>query len=62
VYFAENVTKNLLPDVSLAYNPTGILNAYQWIREMEGRENASFYTAHDPDAFKQMKKAPDFLD
>ena len=62
VYFAENVTKNLLPDVSLAYNPTGILNAYQWIREMQARENASFFTAHDPDAFKQMKKAPDFLE
>ena len=23
VYFSENVTKNLLPDVSLAYNPRG---------------------------------------
>jgi glyoxylase-like metal-dependent hydrolase (beta-lactamase superfamily II) len=49
VYFSENVTKNLLPDVSLAYNPTGILNAYEYIRVMQGRENASFMTAHDPD-------------
>jgi len=62
VYFAENVTKNLLPDVSLAYDPIGILNAYQWIREMQARENAQFFTAHDPDAFKQMKKAPEFLE
>jgi glyoxylase-like metal-dependent hydrolase (beta-lactamase superfamily II) len=60
VYFRENVTKNLLPDVSLAYSPTGILNAYQWIREMQAREKADFFTAHDPDAFKAMKKAPDF--
>jgi glyoxylase-like metal-dependent hydrolase (beta-lactamase superfamily II) len=49
VYFAENVTKNLLPDVSLAYNPTGILNAYEYIRVLQARDNASFMTAHDLD-------------
>jgi N-acyl homoserine lactone hydrolase len=49
VYFSENVTKNLLPDVSLAYNPTGILGAYEFIRMLQGRENASFMTAHDLD-------------
>jgi N-acyl homoserine lactone hydrolase len=49
VYFSENVTKNLLPDVSLAYNPTGILKAYEYIRMLQGRENASFMTAHDLD-------------
>jgi glyoxylase-like metal-dependent hydrolase (beta-lactamase superfamily II) len=49
VYFAENVTKNLLPDISLAWNPTGILNAYEYIRSMQGREGASFMTAHDLD-------------
>jgi N-acyl homoserine lactone hydrolase len=62
VYFAENVTKNLLPDVSLAYNPHGILEAYAWIREMQAREGAQFFTAHDPDAWKAMKKAPDYLE
>jgi len=49
VYFSENVTKNLLPDISLAYFPTGILNAYEYIRVLQGRENASFMTAHDLD-------------
>ena len=49
VYFSENVTKNLLPDVSLAYLPTGILNAYAYIRAMQATENASFMTAHDLD-------------
>ncbi|PYO58996.1 MAG: hypothetical protein DMD83_01185 [Candidatus Rokuibacteriota bacterium] len=49
VYFSENVTKNLLPDVSLAYNPTGILNAYAYIRMLQASENASFMTAHDLD-------------
>jgi N-acyl homoserine lactone hydrolase len=62
VYFAENVTKNLLPDVSLAYDPGGIFSAYQYIREMQAREGAQFFTAHDPDAWKAMKKAPDFLE
>ena len=38
-----------LPDISLAYNPTGILGAYEYIRALQGRENASFMTAHDPD-------------
>lgn len=62
VYFAENVTKNLLPDVSLAYDPAGIMAAYQWIREMQAREGATFFTAHDADAWKTMKKAPDYLE
>ena len=43
VYFSENVTKNLLPDISLAYNPTGILNAYEFIRCLQGRENAELH-------------------
>jgi hypothetical protein len=29
---------------------------------MQARENANFFTAHDPDAWKAMKKAPDFLE
>jgi N-acyl homoserine lactone hydrolase len=62
VYFRENVEKNALPDVSLAYSPKGILGAYDFIREMQARENASFFTAHDPEAFKAMKHAPDFLE
>jgi N-acyl homoserine lactone hydrolase len=61
VYFSENVTKNLLPDVSLAYNPTGILNAYEYIRVLQAREGASFMTAHDldgPAAKARMTHAP----
>jgi len=49
VYFAENVTKNILPEVVLAYDPTGILNAYEYIRQMQAMEGATFFTAHDPD-------------
>jgi N-acyl homoserine lactone hydrolase len=59
VYFKENVQKNLLPDVALSYNPSGFYEAYAWIREMQARENADFMSAHDPDAFKTFRKAPD---
>jgi glyoxylase-like metal-dependent hydrolase (beta-lactamase superfamily II) len=62
VYFRENVEKNLPPNIVLAYSPSGILTAYEWIRYMMATEKADFMTAHDPDAFKAMKKAPDFYD
>ena len=45
-----------------AYNPSGFLTAYEWIRRMMATEKADFFTAHDPDAFKAMKKAPAFYD
>jgi glyoxylase-like metal-dependent hydrolase (beta-lactamase superfamily II) len=62
VYFRENVEKNLPPNIVLAYSPSGILSAYEWIRFMMATEKADFMTAHDPDAFKAMKKAPEFYD
>jgi glyoxylase-like metal-dependent hydrolase (beta-lactamase superfamily II) len=62
VYFKENVTKNLPPNIVLAYSPSGILSAYEWIRQVMATEKADFMTAHDPDAFKAMKKAPEFYD
>jgi glyoxylase-like metal-dependent hydrolase (beta-lactamase superfamily II) len=62
VYFRENVEKNMLPNVSLAYDPAGILGAYEWIRYMQATEKADFFTAHDPDAFKALKKPPEFYE
>jgi N-acyl homoserine lactone hydrolase len=62
VYFRENVEKNLLPGVALAYSPSGILSAYEWIRREMATEKADFFSAHDPDAFKDMRKAPEFYD
>jgi glyoxylase-like metal-dependent hydrolase (beta-lactamase superfamily II) len=62
VYFRENVEKSLPPNIVLAYNPSGILAAYEWIRYVMATEKADFFTAHDPDAFKAMKKAPEFYD
>jgi N-acyl homoserine lactone hydrolase len=62
VYFRENVEKSLPPNIVLAYSPSGILAAYEWIRYVMATEKADFFTAHDPDAFKAMKKAPEFYD
>ena len=62
VYFRENVEKNIPPNIVLAYSPNGILKAYEWIRFQMATEKADFFTAHDPDAFKAMKKAPEFYD
>ncbi len=62
VYLRENVEKNLLPNVILAYDPHGILRAYEWIRYMQATEKADFFTAHDPDAFKALKKPPEFYE
>jgi N-acyl homoserine lactone hydrolase len=62
VYFRENVEKSIPPNIVLAYSPSGILSAYEWIRTQMATEKADFFTAHDPDAFKAMKKAPAFYD
>ena len=62
VYFRENVEKSIPPNIVLAYSPSGILKAYEWIRYQMATEKADFFTAHDPDAFKAMKKAPEFYD
>jgi len=62
VYFRENVEKNIPPNIVLAYNPTGFYTAYEWIRQQMASQKADFFTAHDPDAFKAMKKAPAYYD
>ena len=62
VYLRENVEKNVPPNITLAYSPTGFFTAFEWIRHMMATERANFFTAHDPDAFKAMKKAPEFYD
>ena len=48
--------------LELAYSPSGMLSAYEWIRYQMATQKADFFTAHDPDAFKAMKKAPEFYD
>ena len=61
-YFRDNVEKNLIPNIVLAYDPAGIVKGYDWIRRTMAVENGNFFTAHDPDSFKAMKKAPEFYE
>ena len=62
VYLRENVETNTPPNIVLAYFPSGYYTAFEWIRMMMATQKADFFTAHDPDAFKAMKKAPEFYD
>lgn len=62
VYFRENVTKHIPPNLVLAYDPAGIMKAYDYIRLMMATEGADYFTAHDPDAFKAMKHAPEYYE
>jgi glyoxylase-like metal-dependent hydrolase (beta-lactamase superfamily II) len=62
VYFRENVEKSIPPNIVLAYKPDGIYRAYEWIRMQMATQKADFFTAHDPDAWKAMKKPPEYYD
>ncbi|MGH8596915.1 MAG: N-acyl homoserine lactonase family protein, partial [Gammaproteobacteria bacterium] len=61
-YFRENVLDSIPPNLVLAYDPAGIMRGYEWIRYMMATEKADFFTAHDPEAWKTMKKAPEFYE
>ena len=41
VYFRENVEKHLPPNLVLAYDPAGIMRAYDFIRYMMATEDAT---------------------
>jgi len=62
IYLKENLDKNLLPDIGSAYNPVGMLEAYEWVRELQARERADVIFSHDPDVFKARKHAPDYYE
>lgn len=62
VYYRENVDTNTPPNIALAYHPSGYYTAFEWIRMMMATQKADYFTAHDPDAFKAMKKAPEYYD
>ena len=59
VYLKENLERNLLPSVGSVYDPTGMLDAYAWVRRLRDTENATVMYAHDPDEFKSLRHAPD---
>ena len=62
VYLQENLDNNKLPGIGSAYNPSGMLDAYAWVRQVRDREGADIIYAHDPDVFKAHKQSPEFDD
>jgi glyoxylase-like metal-dependent hydrolase (beta-lactamase superfamily II) len=62
IYLQENLDKNLLPSIGSVYNPAGMLDAYAWVRRIRDMEGADVIYAHDPDAFKARKHAPEYYE
>jgi N-acyl homoserine lactone hydrolase len=62
VYLKENLDKNLLPSVGSVYDPSGMLDAYAWVRRLQDIEGADVIYAHDPEIFKAHKHAPEFYE
>jgi glyoxylase-like metal-dependent hydrolase (beta-lactamase superfamily II) len=61
-YSMENLTKNLLPTVSLAYDPAGMIAGYEWIKQRMDAEHADVIFAHDPEVYKAHKHAPEYYE
>jgi N-acyl homoserine lactone hydrolase len=62
LYFRENLEKNIPPNIVLAYDPTGIYKFYDYLRKLIASEKADYFSAHDPDSFKALKKPPSYYD
>jgi glyoxylase-like metal-dependent hydrolase (beta-lactamase superfamily II) len=61
-FLMENLQKDLLPTVSLAYDPAGMLSAYAWIKRLMATEGADVIFAHDPDTFNKHKHSPEYYE
>ncbi len=62
LYFKENYEKNIPPNIVLAYDPAGFYKFYEWLRLTLAANKGEYFTAHDPDAYKALKKAPAYYD
>ena len=58
----ENLQKDILPSIALAYDPAGMLDAYSWIKHMVSAEGADVIFAHDAETFKKHKQSPEFYE
>ena len=62
LYFKENFEKNIPPNIVLAYDPAGYYRFYEYLRQVLATNKGEYFTAHDPDAYKALKKAPAYYD
>src|SRR6202043_4153823 len=58
----ENLQKDILPSVALAYDPAGTLDGYAWIKHLMSAEGADVIFAHDAETFKKHKQSPEFYE
>jgi N-acyl homoserine lactone hydrolase len=61
-YLMDNLQKDILPSVGLAYNPAGIIEAYGWIKHLMSAEGADVIFAHDAEVFKKHKQSPEYYE
>jgi N-acyl homoserine lactone hydrolase len=61
-YMPENLDKDLLPSVSLAYDPAGTIRGYQWIKHLRDAKGAQVFMAHDAEGYKQHKHSPEYYE
>jgi glyoxylase-like metal-dependent hydrolase (beta-lactamase superfamily II) len=61
-YLMENLNKDILPSIGLTYDPTGMFNAYQYIKRVRDTEKGDVIFAHDPEVYKAHKHAPVFYE
>jgi len=61
-YLMENLQKDILPSVALAYDPAGILDGYAWIKHLMSAEGADVIFAHDAETFKKHKQSPEYYE
>jgi glyoxylase-like metal-dependent hydrolase (beta-lactamase superfamily II) len=61
-YLKENLEKDILPSIGLTYDPTGMLDAYHYIKRAIAEEKGDVIFAHDPDTFKAHKHAPEYYE
>jgi N-acyl homoserine lactone hydrolase len=61
-YLMENLQKDILPSVGLAYSPSGIIDAYAWIKRLMTTEGADVIFAHDPETFNKHKHSPEYYE
>ena len=61
-YLMENLQKDILPSVALAYNPAGILDGYALIKRLMTTASADVIFAHDAETFKKHKQSPEYYE
>lgn len=61
-YLKESLDKNILPSIGLTYDPTGMLDAYAYIKRARDMESGDVIFAHDPETFKAHKHSPEFYE